>query len=81
MKFGAAPSMGCADAVFSLKKIFQSRRENGIKKHTYANKRQSQRIRIRLQSESTGLDEQLPVLLFQRSTMQTKSMQEEVQVN
>lgn len=30
MQFGATPSVGCAEAVFSLKSILQSRKENGI---------------------------------------------------
>ena len=50
----------------------------GIKKHTFTNERQSQGIRIRLQIESIGLNEHLPVSPFQRDTTQTKSMQEEV---
>ena len=46
-----------------------------IKKCTYVSARQSQGIRLRLQSESKGLNESLPALIFQRSTIQTKSMQ------
>ena len=52
-----------------------------VKKCAYANTRQSKGIRLRLQNESTGLNEQLPALLFQRSTIQTNSMQEEARVN
>ena len=44
------------------------------KKHTYTQTRQSQGIKIRMQSESTGLNEQLPVSPFQRDAMQKNSM-------
>ena len=52
-----------------------------MEKCTYANTRQSQGIRLRMQNESTGLNEQLTVSPFQRDTIQTKSTQEEVRVN
>ena len=52
-----------------------------IKKYTYANARQSQGIRLRLQSESIGLNKCLHASPFQRDTMQTKSIQEESRGN
>ena len=53
----------------------------GIKKHTYVNTRQNQRMRLRLQSESTCLNEHLPACHSQRDKMHTKSMKEEVRGN
>ena len=41
-----------------------------MKKHTYANERKSQGIRLKLQSNSTGLNEHLLVSPFQRDTIQ-----------
>ena len=52
-----------------------------VEKQTCANTRQIQGIRLRMQSDSIGLNEQLPVFPFQRDTTQTKSMQEEVRGN
>ena len=40
-----------------------------VKKHTYANARKIQGIRLRTQIESIGLNEQLPVSPFQRDAM------------
>ena len=52
-----------------------------IKKHPNTNTKQSRGIRQRMQSVLKRQNEQLPVSPFQRDTMQTKSMQEEVRGN
>ena len=52
-----------------------------IRKYTYVNARQSQGIRLRMQSESKRQNENLHVSPFQRDTTQTKAMQEEVRGN
>ena len=64
----------------NLKDFFLLSIEN-IKKYPNTNTKQSQGIRQRMQSESKRKNEQPPVSLFQRDTIQTKSMQEKVRGN
>ena len=56
--------------LFSYAKLGMRKNDlsDNIKEHAYVNARQSQVIRLRFQSESKGLNEQLPVLLFKRRT-------------
>ena len=50
------------------------------KKHTYANARQIQGIRLRMHSESIGLNEQLPASPFQRDTTQKSQCKRKYEV-
>ena len=59
-----------------ISKLFRHTSLN-VKKHPNANAKQSQGIRLSYRQQSKRQNEQLPLSLFQRDTMQT-SQQEEV---